>query len=102
MLLQLFEILLPVVLLILVVGAAILWTKTRGMAVLLQLIAFSLAFLLQLVQSLAHYLMKFGKSALFDVTNTESWRGVAQIGFLIILITLPVGYLWYALSHKRI
>jgi hypothetical protein len=102
MLLQLFEVLLPVVFLILVVGAAILWAKTRRAAVLLQLIGFSLAFLLQLVQSLANCLMKFGESALYDATNTESWRGVSQIGFLVIVIAFPAGYLWYALSHKRI
>ena len=102
MLLQVFEFLVPLALLVLVVAAAVLWRRTRRASVLLQLVWLSLAFFLQLVQFLGNQLMKFGKSALYDITITESWRAVSQIGFLIILLAFPAGYLWYALRRERI
>jgi hypothetical protein len=102
MLLQAFEFLVPLVLLVLVVAAAVFWGRTRRAPVLLQLMALSLAFFLQLVEFLASQLMKFGKSALYDITITESWRAVSQIGFFMILLTFPAGYLWYALTRERI
>ena len=101
MLIPIFEFLIPLVLLILVIAAAVLWRRTRQAAVLLQLIALSVTFLIELIQFIADQLMKFGKAALFDIIITDWRRAVAHIGFLFVLFMFPAGYLWYALSRKR-
>src|SRR3954447_16082149 len=96
---SLFFNLLPLIFLCLVVGAAVLWKKTRHTAALLQLIASSLIFVLLAVESLAHYLVSAGKSELLGVIYGPHVQPVGQIAFLIAFVVFPVGYLWYALSH---
>jgi hypothetical protein len=96
---SLFFNLLPFIFLCLVVGAAVLWKKTKRAAVLLQLIASSLIFVLLAVESLAHYLVSIGKSQLLDVIYGPHVQPVGQIAFLVAFVVFTVGYLWYALFH---
>ncbi|HYJ04494.1 MAG TPA: hypothetical protein VEX43_05130 [Chthoniobacterales bacterium] len=96
----LFHISLPIFILALLVGAAVLWTKTRHVAALIQLIACSVTFILAIVDEIARYLGPDGP--LYKLTRRSPVQAVVQSVILVCCIAFPVAYIWYARAQKRI
>ena len=84
------------------VGAAVLWFKTRHPAVLVQLIASALVIVLRALEQLASYRIRSGRPQLYDAIHTENLLLVGQLAFMLCFLAFPVGYLWYAVGQKRI
>jgi predicted membrane protein len=93
-------ILLPVVLLALVVGAAVLWGSTRHSAALAQLIACSVTFILAVVEETARYLGP--ESQLWQITHRPLVQLAVQSIILVCLLAFAAAYIWYAHTPKRI
>jgi hypothetical protein len=97
-----FDIVLPTIFGVLVVSAAILWAKTKRASVLLQLIASSVIFVMLAIEQLASRLITAGKPQLFDFIRGSHVEPAGQFALIVGFVLFPVGYLWYALSQKRI
>jgi hypothetical protein len=97
-----FNIVMPIIFGVLVVSAAVLWTKTKRASVLLQLIASSVILLMLFVEKLANHLMTTGRPQLFDFIRGSHVESAGQIVLIVSFVLFPAGYLWYALSQKRI
>src|SRR5437660_625011 len=96
------DIVLPTIFGILVVSAAVLWAKTKRTSVLLQLIASFVILVMLAIEQLAKHLMTAGKPQLFDFIRGSHVESAGQIVLIVSFVLFPVGYLWYALSQKRI
>lgn len=97
-----FSLLLPIIFLIFVVGSSVLWARTRRAAALVQLIACSVILMSLAVEKLADYLMRAGKPELFDAIHSSPVLLISQLALLVSFVVFPIGYLWHALSQKRI
>jgi hypothetical protein len=97
-----FDYVLPIFFLVVLVGAVVLWSKTRQAAALMQVIACSVIVALIAVEQVANYLMRAEKPQLWDSIHRPDVQLSGQIAFIICFIALPVGYLWYALIRERI
>src|SRR6266536_6606933 len=95
-----FHYVLPIFFLIVLVGAVVLWSKTRQAAALMQMIACSVIVALIAVDQVADYLMRADKPQLWDAIHRSDVQLGGQIAFIICFIALPVGYLWYALTRE--
>ena len=96
------RLLLPLFMLTFVIGAAVLWARTKRFAALVQCIACSLIFLFLLADLVAFHLMPTGKPELLDFMRDPNVRRVGEVVLIICLFGFPGGYLWYALREKRI
>ena len=83
-------------------GAAILWMRTKRFAVLLQLIACSVAFLLLSAEPAGQFLQRTGSEQLIFFIHRPDVVQVTVAVLVICMILFPVGYLWYALHKKSI
>ncbi|PYI92772.1 MAG: hypothetical protein DME97_08075 [Verrucomicrobia bacterium] len=97
----LFRYVLPFFFLVALVGAAVLWTKTRRAAALVQMIACLVIFLILALEQVAEYLMRAAKPQLLNFINGADMQFGGQILLIICFVALPIGYLWYALTQKR-
>ncbi len=94
--------LLPFLLLTLLVGAAILWTRTKRCAALIQLIACSIVSVLVAVDQLAFYLDSASRSGLLQLIRNPHVELVGQILIIASFVTFPGAYIWYVVRQKRI
>lgn len=97
-----FDLPVPVACLILFIGSVVLWAKTKQAVVLVQLIACSFVLFTVALETLANYLIKAGNPALFEAMHRPHVQVGGQIAVVISFIAFPVGYLWYAITQKRI
>lgn len=93
---------LPFLLLVLVVGAAVLWTRTKRPAALIQFIASSVVFVLVVLEQVAKYLDSIGKPALWQSIRDPQAESVAQILIIVSFVAFPAAYIWDAFRQKRI
>ncbi len=93
----------PLVTLLLVVGAVLLWRKTNRASALLQLIACSFLFAVMWLELLAQFLsIVAGRSELLDALRSSRAQSVQWIALLIGGFGFPIGYVWHAITCKRI
>ena len=97
-----FEVLVPVAFLVLLAGTIVLWMRTKRGAVFVQLIASSLVCLFLGLETLARCLDGAGRSHLYDFIRRPEVQTIGQIALVIGFVAFPVGFLWYALTSKRI
>jgi hypothetical protein len=98
----LFHTLLPVMLLALLVGALMLWSRTRHVAALLQLVSCCLIFVLAVVEEVGKVLDHADKSQLSEFMLQPAPRFAGQIVVFLCFIAFLTGYIWYARTIKRI
>ena len=92
-----------VVTLLLLVGAAILWRRTNRISALFQLIACSVFFVAVWLEQLAQLLFIVGgHTQLLEVLRNSRVQIVQLIALLISGFVFPIGYIWYAITAKRI
>jgi hypothetical protein len=88
---------------LLLVGAAILWRRTKRASSLLQLIACSVFFVVIGLEQVAQFLaIVCGRTEFLDALRTSSYASVQWVAFVISAVGFPIGYTWYAITHKRI
>ena len=93
----------PALALLLLIGVVILWRKTKRASVLLQLVAASILFVVIWLELLAQFLaIVCGRTEFLDALRTSTYMSVQWGAFVISGFGFPIGYLWYAISHKRI
>jgi hypothetical protein len=99
---SLFFILFLLLLLAIVVGAALLWARTNRLPALIQMIACSVVFLMLASKQVAIHLRAAGMPAFYDFTGEPIIERITEITLPICFIAFSIGYLWYALTQKRI
>ncbi len=94
----------PVVMLLCVaVVAGVLWRRTRRASSLAQFIASVLLFAgFALYHFRRWYVTPYDHSAYADAMRSEPMRISTDIAQFIGMVVFAIGYLWYALTHKRI
>lgn len=97
-----FNFVLPFILVLFTVGAAVLWTRTRRIAAAVQLVACFIILLDLVVEHVADYLMRAEKPQLFDLMHRSDVLLGGQIVLLICILAFPVSYVWYAFTQERI
>ncbi len=95
---------LPVAALIcVVVGASLLWIRTKRTSSLLQMVASVLLFFgITLDRVRWQFVTPDDHSAFADVLRSESLRIAMLLAPLLGLIVFSIGYLWYARTQERI
>jgi TRAP-type mannitol/chloroaromatic compound transport system permease large subunit len=90
-------------LLCVVVGAALLWIRTKRTSAMLQMVASVLLFLgMALDRVRWQFVTPYDNSAFADVLRSESMRIVMLLAPLLGLTVFSISYLWYARAQKRI
>jgi hypothetical protein len=93
----------PTLTLLLLIGAVILWRKTKRLSVLLQLFAASVLFVVIWLELLAQFLaIVCGRTEFLDALRTSTYMSVQWVAFVISGFAFPIGYICYAITHKRI
>jgi hypothetical protein len=93
----------PAITLLLLVGAIILWRRTKRASALLQLFAASGLFLFMWLELIAQFLaIVCHRTQLLDALRGSHVQTAEWIVLLISGFAFPVGYLWYALTQERI
>jgi hypothetical protein len=97
------DLILPGMTLLLLIGAIILWRKTKRASALLQLFAASVLFLFIWLELIAQFLaIVCHRTQLLDALRGSRVQTVGWIALLISGFAFLVGYIWYAVAHKRI
>ena len=86
----------------LVAASTILWLRTRRVSVLLQLIASCVVFVSGTPGTLAIVLVRFDYPGLYHTLRTSRADLVINSALALGILLFAVGYLSYALGHKRI
>ena len=97
-----FDASLPIFVLVLLVGAALLWTRTRHISALLQLIPCCILFVLAALDELRRFLDRADNSQLSDLMRQSATRVFVQITGLLCFVFFLVGYIWNARRPNRI
>ncbi len=98
----LFHTLLPLMIFALFVGAIVLWTHTRHIAALLQVVSCGLTFMLAAVEEVGKVLDHADKSQLSEFMRQPAPRLVVQIVVFLCFIAFLTGYIWHARTAKNI
>ena len=91
------------VVLFLVIGAGLLWSRTRRTSSLSQFIASGILFsgvVLEQIRWL--YVLPSDQSVFANVMRSETMHITMGLAQLIGIVTFLSSYLWFALTHKRI
>jgi hypothetical protein len=89
--------------LLLVIGATILWRRTGRASALVQLIAVSVLFLLACVDDLGRFLLiTGGHDALIEALHTRQAESFASLASYLSSLAFLIGYIWHAISCRRI
>jgi hypothetical protein len=91
----------PIIVVAFLVGAAVLWTNTRHMAVLLQLVSCCVMFFIFAVEELEKFLYHAEKPLLSELLRQPILELVVQIVVFLCFIAFLTGYIWYARTAKR-
>ena len=83
-----------------VIGAGVLWTRTKRLPALLQLIMGGIDFFLLAAKQVALYLRAAGKTDFYDFTCDPNVEEASGITLMISVAVFPILYLWYALGEK--
>jgi hypothetical protein len=87
---------------ILLASAVVLWIKTKRLAALLQLIAAAALFFSCGAEGLAMLVADIGYPYLIDAIRSSGALVVMDCVLALGVLIYSIGYLWYALSEKRI
>ena len=85
-----------------VAASIILWVKTRRVSVLLQLIASCVVFISGVASTLAIVLVRFDHPEMYHTLRTYRADLVINSALGLGIFMFAIGYLSYALGHKRI
>jgi hypothetical protein len=98
----LFHTLLPIMVLALLVGAIVLWIRTRHVGALLQLVSCCITFVLAAVEEMGKVLDHADKSQLSEFMRQPAPRFAGQIVLILCFIAFLTGYIWHARTAKSI
>jgi phosphoglycerol transferase MdoB-like AlkP superfamily enzyme len=93
---------LPIFVLLLLIGAAALWKRTRHVGALLQLLACCITFALAALEEIGRFLDHPDTSQLSEFMRLPGPRLFEQITVLLCFIAFLVGYIWHARAPKSI
>jgi hypothetical protein len=98
----LFWALMPFLALTLVIGAAVLWLRTKRLPALIQVITSGVVLALVALEALARYLDEHQMPDLLQFFRLPLVELVEQIIIIIGFVDFPAAYLWHAFTEKRI
>ena len=84
------------------VGSFVLWRRTKRPAALTQLVASALIFLGWLLSQIRHFTSPSTDSAVGRIVWSLSSSEALRVLLLVATVAFGVGYLWYALTERRI
>src|SRR4051794_6381174 len=85
----------------LLIGAGVIWLRTKRLPVLIQLISSGLLVAMISLEALARYMYDHEKTGPWQFLRWSSVELVEQIVVIIALVGFPAGYLWHAFTEKR-
>jgi hypothetical protein len=83
-----------------VIGALLLWTRTKSAAALVQLVAASLLFVDWAVFAIYQLCLRIEPFGLDPVATPEPFQAARRIVVLVALVAFPIAYVWYAFTLK--
>ena len=94
--------LLPFLAVTLLIGAAVLWLRTKRVPALVQVIACVVVLMLAALEALAKYLDGHQRPSLLHFLNAPLVQFIAQLLIIICFVGFPAAYVWHAFTAKRI
>ena len=98
----LFWALMPFLALALLIGAAVLWSRTKRLPALIQVISSAVVLALVALEALAKYLDEHQNPSLRQFLDTPLVEFIGQVIIIIGFVAFPAAYLWHAFTEKRI
>ena len=94
--------LMPFLAVTLLIGGAVLWSRTKRIPALIQVIACGLVLGLAALEELAKYVDRHQRPSLQNFLNVPLVQFIAEVVIIICFVSFPAAYVWHAFTAKRI